>query len=490
MMTSYKELRKLTLGDKPVIIKFKCAGTNLRVPIVQVPTYNELCFMAQRLFRSELSTDLDNFVFRYEDEDGDLITIQDDADISHALSLSNLLKLTVNGKDKQSLKYKVTHPVSTPIEHFSQKLVGMNEQQTLAAVTAALVDLQHKIGAALKVIHSQHPGAVNDSAGTSKPVPGIGGVNDKTTNEAAGSAAKPAESKPLVLSAESLDQFLDKSSLLSRQLSVSSQASSHQNTFSPPARNQATQQSSMSNAVNQLQQQQAHSQLWTPPYHTHQQSQPQSTQQQQQQPQPQPQQQPSQPQTQQQQPQPQPQPQLQPPHAQAQQQQHQSHIQQIQPQSQQQYQQYASNSTPQQQQQQPQQQQQQQQFANQTQGHGQGQLQQATGQPMQGQSYAQTPQQQQYSLQTPVQQQQQQSLQQQPQQQPIGQQQQPIGQQQQLQQQPLQQQQQTPYMQPAYAPSPFVQNQQYSNQAHYSSLPFTRVGSGYAPQQQQQTGHR
>lgn len=29
--------------------------------------------------------------------DGDLITIQDDADISHAISLSSLLKLTVNG---------------------------------------------------------------------------------------------------------------------------------------------------------------------------------------------------------------------------------------------------------------------------------------------------------------------------------------------------------------------------------------------------------
>ncbi len=46
----------------------KCAGTNLRVPISQVPTFNELCFIVQRLFRAELSDNLDNLVLRYEDE--------------------------------------------------------------------------------------------------------------------------------------------------------------------------------------------------------------------------------------------------------------------------------------------------------------------------------------------------------------------------------------------------------------------------------------
>ncbi|KAF9946250.1 hypothetical protein BGZ65_009915, partial [Modicella reniformis] len=199
-MASYEGLRKLTLSDKPVIIKFKFAGTNLRVPIAQVPTFNDLCFIVQRLFRAELSTDLDNLVLRYEDDDGDLITLRDDTDISHAISLSNVVKLTVNDK--------VTHPVVVPIEHLPKKLVGMNEKQTIAAVTVALVDLQDWIGKALQVIQSQHPSAIinglSATAASTGAAAGGGHQDGRPGSNAADSGVKAVESKPLVLSAESL----------------------------------------------------------------------------------------------------------------------------------------------------------------------------------------------------------------------------------------------------------------------------------------------
>ncbi|KAF9081073.1 hypothetical protein BGX23_001335, partial [Mortierella sp. AD031] len=265
-MTSYEGLRKLTLGDKPVIIKFKCAGTNLRVPISQVPTYNELCFIVQRLFRSEVSADLDNLVLRYEDEDGDLITIQDDADISHAISLSSLLKLTVNDK--------ITHPVLVPIENLGSKLSGLNEKQTVAAVTVALIDLHDKIGKALQVIQAHHPTTTNTTHYPSDNSSTLGGGQTKAIGAQSTGLDGPrtVDSKPLVLTAESLDQLLEpRKSLLTRQASVSSQTSSLQVARSPPLRAQGTPQPTLSNVASYLPQQQqqsqqqlAASQPWTP----------------------------------------------------------------------------------------------------------------------------------------------------------------------------------------------------------------------------------
>jgi hypothetical protein len=96
---------------------------------------------------------------------------------------------------------KVTHPVVVPIEHLPSKLVGMDEKQTIAAVTAALVDLQGRIGKALQVIQSQHPAALlnGTAAVTGATTSGTGG-----REPAADGGVKSVESKPLVLSAASL----------------------------------------------------------------------------------------------------------------------------------------------------------------------------------------------------------------------------------------------------------------------------------------------
>ncbi|KAG0086395.1 hypothetical protein BGZ93_007865 [Podila epicladia] len=236
-MASYEGLRKLTLGDKPVVIKFKCAGTNLRVPIAQVPTYNELCFIIQRLFRTTVSTNLDNYILRYEDED------------------------------------KVTQPVAIPMEHLASSLTDMNEKQTVAAVTVALVDLQDKIGDILKTIQFRHPSAssgARDRTGKSSGA-GFGGHYSGAANGE--SSHNAVESKPLVLSAESLgkhctqqlipsgnihdatkDQFLEpRKNLLVRNTSVSSQ-SSVTHAMSPTVSTPAIPQPSLSSASAQSQQ--------------------------------------------------------------------------------------------------------------------------------------------------------------------------------------------------------------------------------------------
>lgn len=99
---------------------------------------------------------------------------------------------------------KVTHPVAIPIEHLASSLTDMNEKQTVAAVTVALVDLQEKIGDILKTIQSRHPTAsfgAKDGAGKSSGA-GSGGLHSGAVNGDSGHNF--VESKPLVLSAESL----------------------------------------------------------------------------------------------------------------------------------------------------------------------------------------------------------------------------------------------------------------------------------------------
>lgn len=98
---------------------------------------------------------------------------------------------------------KVTHPVEIPIEHLASNLTNMSEKQTVAAVTVALVDLQGKIGDILKTIQSRHPSA-SFGAGASSGT-GTGGHYSGAMNGDSGHNA--VESKPLVLSAESLGKY-------------------------------------------------------------------------------------------------------------------------------------------------------------------------------------------------------------------------------------------------------------------------------------------
>ena len=71
-----------------------------RIPIHNEDiTYDELILMMQRVFRDQLQI-TDDLTLKYKDEDGDLITLFDSADLAAAIAYSRVLKLTlfVNGK--------------------------------------------------------------------------------------------------------------------------------------------------------------------------------------------------------------------------------------------------------------------------------------------------------------------------------------------------------------------------------------------------------
>lgn len=78
-----------------LIIKARLGDDVRRIPIHNEDlTYNELVLMMQRVFRNTLKS-TDEITIKYADDDGDLITIFDDSDITLAIQLSRVLKLTL-----------------------------------------------------------------------------------------------------------------------------------------------------------------------------------------------------------------------------------------------------------------------------------------------------------------------------------------------------------------------------------------------------------
>ena len=83
-----------------LIIKVSLGDDIRRIPIHNEDiTYDELILMMQRVFRDQLSP-ADDLTLKYKDEDGDLITLFDSADLAAAIAYSRVLKLTlfINGK--------------------------------------------------------------------------------------------------------------------------------------------------------------------------------------------------------------------------------------------------------------------------------------------------------------------------------------------------------------------------------------------------------
>ncbi|KAI8979427.1 PB1 domain-containing protein [Mycotypha africana] len=139
-MTDYTNLRKIVTGD--IIVKCRYGADIRRIPINQTPTYDELCIMMNRVFKGKIKPS-DDIVLKYTDDEGDLINLSDDADITHAISISNLLKVTVYDKstiDQQdeaplgiedSLK-EVQKTLNKILKHFNDsKETQQDVQQTL-----------------------------------------------------------------------------------------------------------------------------------------------------------------------------------------------------------------------------------------------------------------------------------------------------------------------------------------------------------------------
>ncbi|ORX84727.1 hypothetical protein BCR32DRAFT_113907 [Anaeromyces robustus] len=84
------------------VIKFYCDGEIKRIPMnrsLGELTYDELCVIVQRVWKSQLSSDINNLVLKYVDDEGDQICLESDIDISHALTFSTCLKVHVYDKE-------------------------------------------------------------------------------------------------------------------------------------------------------------------------------------------------------------------------------------------------------------------------------------------------------------------------------------------------------------------------------------------------------
>ncbi|RKP17364.1 hypothetical protein ROZALSC1DRAFT_24279 [Rozella allomycis CSF55] len=84
-------------GDCMVTIKARFGSTFRRVSLCNKDlTYNELCFIMQRLFKRDLSDNPENYQLNYIDED--------DNDVQHALLTMNKLNIIVKDSSKSDLQ--------------------------------------------------------------------------------------------------------------------------------------------------------------------------------------------------------------------------------------------------------------------------------------------------------------------------------------------------------------------------------------------------
>ena len=100
-----REIRRVPMSRLPGELTFDevmlpyihtCQVVCLRLTSSWTARKQKLCIMLHRLFKPHLSS-VGNICMKYEDEDKDLIILDSDIDISHALSLSNVLKVYVSG---------------------------------------------------------------------------------------------------------------------------------------------------------------------------------------------------------------------------------------------------------------------------------------------------------------------------------------------------------------------------------------------------------
>jgi len=89
-----ESFNRLDLAGK-LIIKATLGQDIRRIPIHNDDlTYDELVLMMQRVFRGSIAPQ-EELLLRYKDEDGDLVTISDNSDLSFALQYCRVLRLTI-----------------------------------------------------------------------------------------------------------------------------------------------------------------------------------------------------------------------------------------------------------------------------------------------------------------------------------------------------------------------------------------------------------
>jgi len=106
-MSINESFNKLDLSGK-LIIK-ACYGDDIRrIPIHNDDlTYDELVLMMQRVFKGSLDAEED-ILLKYKDEDGDLITITDNSDLTFAIQYCRVLRLTIITNTKENKNINLT----------------------------------------------------------------------------------------------------------------------------------------------------------------------------------------------------------------------------------------------------------------------------------------------------------------------------------------------------------------------------------------------
>ncbi|KAJ3129064.1 hypothetical protein HK098_002656 [Nowakowskiella sp. JEL0407] len=124
-----------------------------RLPMSRLPgelTYDELCIILIRLFKSELGSNIENLKLKYVDEDGDLVWLENDIggnwqdDISHALSQKSTLVVHIfSGSVVDSLK--------PTVKLLTQAVKDLQLSSTSKyTIKAALEDIKDKVDVILK----------------------------------------------------------------------------------------------------------------------------------------------------------------------------------------------------------------------------------------------------------------------------------------------------------------------------------------------------
>jgi len=116
-------IKKLDMTGK-LIIKVSLGEDIRRIPIHNDElTYDELVLMMQRVFRGVLDPE-DELVIKYKDEDGDLITIMDNSDLSFAIQYCRVLRLTIISS-VTSEKKAVGHQVVMELREIRDKVTKL-----------------------------------------------------------------------------------------------------------------------------------------------------------------------------------------------------------------------------------------------------------------------------------------------------------------------------------------------------------------------------
>lgn len=112
--------------------------------------YDELVLMMLRVFKGQLS-EKDEITIKYKDEDGDLVTMANDSDLSFAIECSKFLKITifVNSKMKPSLE---------------------DDIKELKKFLPSLIEVTNRLLGSVEVNrNAKGPSPMPDSAGAQKP---------------------------------------------------------------------------------------------------------------------------------------------------------------------------------------------------------------------------------------------------------------------------------------------------------------------------------